>query len=231
MEKEAGSVGESITVVADDRENVAPVIAALRAIPGVEVICRRLKLGDYQIGHWIFERKTLRDLIESIIEGRLFSQANRLAAAGQPAAIILEGRTADLSCTQMRRQAIQGALISLSLIFELPVLRSFDAAETARLLVYAGQQLRRQGTDKTPRHGRRPKRRRKLQLYVLQGLPGIGSEKAERLLDHFGSVQAVMVAPEAELRQVRGIGERLAHGIRWVLGPDEPPGSCVPAVR
>jgi ERCC4-type nuclease len=64
-----------------------------------------------------------------------------------------------------------------------------------------------------------------LQLYVLQGLPGIGPERAERLLTQFGGVEAVMVASRRELQSVPGIGEKTAEAIRWLLAQD-PPGSA-----
>lgn len=217
MKEEGSSFRKAITIVADHRENAAPVVPILRGLAGVEVVCQDLKIGDYRLNDWIFERKTLVDFAESVIDGRLFSQAHRLASAESSAAIILEGRAADLARSQMRREALQGALISLSLIFQIPVLRSFGPSETAHLLIYAAQQLHRHDTHYTIRRGRRPKRRRRLQLFVLEGLPGIGYEKAQRLLDHFGSVQAVMNASSDDLQQVDGIGEKLAHSIRWIL--------------
>jgi DNA excision repair protein ERCC-4 len=218
MEEVTAHAQEStVVIVADTRENAAPVIEVLRVMPGVEVVTRSLKRGDYLVRGWIFERKTLPDLIESIIDGRLFSQAHRLVQAGAPTAIILEGKASDIAGTLMRREAIQGALTSLSIIYRIPVLRALDAAETARLLVYAAHQLRRHAADQIVRRGRRPKRRRRLQLHLLQGLPGIGLEKAIRLLDHFGSVEAVMRAGAADLEQVDGIGEKLAGSIRWIL--------------
>jgi len=91
-----------------------------------------------------FEGKTLVvDFAESIKDGRLFAQANRLVAHDQTIAIILESRAADLAQSQMWREAFQGALISLSLIYWIPILRSIDPAETAWLLVSATKQLSR----------------------------------------------------------------------------------------
>jgi len=181
-----------------------------------------MKIGDYQINDWLFERKTLLDFAESIKDGRLFSQANRLLRAGSSVAFILEGKAGDLARSRMRRESLQGALISLSLIYQIPVLRSLDPGETAGLLLYAGQQLQRTESDHIFRHGRRPKRRRRLQLYVLQGLPGIGPERAERLLTRFGGVEAVMVASQQELQSVPGIGEKIGETVRWLLARDGP---------
>ncbi len=210
---------QSIQIIADTREQTAGVVESLKLMPGIEVTSGQLKSGDYQVNGWLFERKTLVDFAESIKDGRLFAQANRLAAHDQ-IAIILEGRAADLAQSQMRREAFQGALISLSLIYRIPILRSLDPAETARLLVFASQQLNRNESAVGVRHDRRPKRRRRLQLYLLQGLPGIGLQKAGRLLEKFGSVEAVMTASAEDLMTVDGIGPKLAQSIRWILERD-----------
>ncbi len=111
----------------------------------------------------------------------------------------------------------EGAVITLTLIYELPLLRSHDPAETARLLVYAGDQLRRHSDGAIPRHGNRPKTRRRIQLRVLQGLPGIGPSRAAALLEQFERVEAVMSASIESLQMVDGIGSKTAASIRWAL--------------
>jgi DNA excision repair protein ERCC-4 len=208
-----------VVVVVDDREREAGVLAALRQFPEVQVRIGRLKCGDYEVdGSCVFERKTLLDFAASIVDGRLFRQGWRLAKSCPLAALILEGRARDLENCPVRREAMQGALVSLSLIYRLPVLRSVDPAETARLLLYAGRQLRRSQAADALRSGYRPKTRRRRQLRVLHALPGVGSDRAASLLDAFGSVQAVMSADEAALQAVAGIGVRTAAAIREVLG-------------
>lgn len=209
---------ESLLILADDREAASPVPEILRKIPGVEVSLQRLPVGDYELKHrCVFERKTMPDFAASIVDGRLFTQAQRLARLELPAVIILEGRGRQLAEVNVRREALQGAMISLGLIFHLPVLRSLDANETAHLLVYSARQLQRQEWTSGIRYGRRPKQRRRLQLQILQALPGIGPAKAQLLLERFGSVQAVMAAALETLQQVEGIGPKIAAGIRYVL--------------
>ena len=48
----------------------------------------------------------------------------------------------------------------------------------------------------------------------MRGLPGVGPARAERLLDAFGSVEAVMQAGAEELEAVRGVGGETAGKIR-----------------
>ena len=52
---------------------------------------------------------------------------------------------------------------------------------------------------------------------MLQGLAGVGPERAKRLLDEFGSVESVLTASMEDLRAVDGIGLTTAEAIRWVV--------------
>ena len=69
-----------ISIIADDRERKSEVIQHLSEMKNVSVGIKRLCLGDYLVNNrLVFERKTLNDFALSIIDGRLFSQAIRLA--------------------------------------------------------------------------------------------------------------------------------------------------------
>jgi excinuclease UvrABC nuclease subunit len=72
------------------------------------------------------------------------------------------------------------------------------------------------------REGRRPRAKLSIQTRVLQGLPGVGPERARRLLERFGDLETVMAAGVTELASVRGIGRSTAQAIRWAVkdGPD-----------
>lgn len=182
---------------------------------------RRLDLGDYLLDErLLFERKNLRDFADSLKDGRLFEQDVRLAASPLHKAIILEGRTGDLAVSGMRREALQGALISLTLFLGIPLLRSVDAGESARLILYADRQFDHIARQMPPRlfKGKRPKGKRKTQLQILQALPGIGLGAAHNLLEQFGSVEAVLAADEQALLGVAGIGIGRAKAIRWAIG-------------
>jgi len=83
---------DRIEVIADDREAESGIVESLRAMRGVSVAVRRLRLGDYLVdGRLLFERKTVDDLVESIVDGRLRSQGVRLATARYRAVVVLEG--------------------------------------------------------------------------------------------------------------------------------------------
>ncbi len=89
---------EVINIVADDREANSGVLDALKHHPERTVRIARMRLGDYQVGgRLLFERKTLRDLAESIIDGRFLGQARRLAANPPRPVILLEGTARDVA--------------------------------------------------------------------------------------------------------------------------------------
>ncbi|HAM72372.1 MAG TPA: nuclease [Verrucomicrobiales bacterium] len=166
-----------LEIVADDREAGQPVLAALTRLGVTAGRVERLGLGDYLVGGTLLvERKSARDFIASLIDGRLFSQAARLARHTGPSCLLLEGSGRELSSQGVSREAIQGALITLGLVFHLPVLRSVVPEESARLILMAWRQLIRQDRDEIGRPGRRPRRRKRAQLMALQGLPFVGPQ-------------------------------------------------------
>jgi len=222
VEKKKEDVFVRTQIVVDDREQTAPVLKHLRALPNADVEVRRLKAGDYLADDCLlFERKTVRDFGLSMRDGRLFKQARRLAAGRYRAVYILEGNTARLTSVGVRREGVQGAIIALTIMLNIPLLRSLSPEETARLIYFASDQLKRLPKGGLYRAGRRPKGKRRRQLFILQGLPGIGPELAERLLDTFGSAENVFGATRDELAEVHGIGDKTAKAIRMLVSEEQ----------
>ena len=213
-----------IQIIADDRERKSNVIQMLKDTEEVIVHIERLSIGDYCADNLlVFERKTLKDFASSIIDGRLFGQMTRLAKSTFKGLMILEGTGTDLAEIGVRREAMQGALITISLILGIPVLRSKEPSETAKLIIYATRQIRSIARGGYQRHGYQPKDKRKKQIFILQGLPGVGRERAIRLLDRFGTVEGVIRASGEELESIDGIGKGIAQKIRWAVSEHRRP--------
>jgi len=205
-------------IVVDDRETRCGIVEILEGTESVSVTVNRLTCGDYEIdGKLLFERKTLADLIISVKDGRLFRQGCKLAQEEKRGIIILEGTSNDLVSSGMRREAIQGALITLTVFLGIPLLRSRNLQETVRLMLYTARQNQSIASGALHRHGVRPRGKRKTQLHILQGLPGIGPERALTLLEQFGSVEAVLTASFEELATIKGIGKHTADSIQWAV--------------
>ena len=145
----------------------------------------------------------------------MFQQAGKLASVPMQSMIILEGTSSMVQSFGLTREAIQGALVSLSLVFKIPLLRSRNPEETARLILYAARQVQSHGCKQLyPRtfpYARRLKDKYKRQIHVLQGLPGIGPARASLLLDKFGTLKAIFNSPVHELEQIPGIGRNTAR--------------------
>lgn len=205
-------------IVADDRERSSGVIEHLGQLPEVRVEVKRIDDGDFVVeGQFVVERKTLRDFAQSLLDGRLFRQASRLAHSSLRPVLILEGTAGDLQVSNVTRDSLQGALITVSVFYGIPILRAKDPPETARLIVYLARQARRVAKGGFSRPGYRPTGSRARQLFILQGLPGVGPDRAARLLDRFSTIQGVANASSAALAEIDGIGEKTAARIRAIL--------------
>jgi len=210
---------ENVQIVVDDRERPSGVVLELEKLGRVVVNIEHLSLGDYCIdGAVLIERKTAADFAQSLIDGRLFAQARRMVTSHLRPAYIIEGTSAEWSGLGVSREALQGALVTLMLIFDVPVFRSSDLAESARLILCIGSQLvRLRDPGYVPYRQAKAKRKKTRQLRILQTLPGIGPDRAKRLLEGFGTVRACFGATTAELMEVEGIGPKTAAAIDQVI--------------
>ena len=182
-----------------------------------------LPVGDYLIeDKIIIERKTLSDFLVSIKNGRIFQQAYRMAKSGKNGLIILEGDKSMVDSSSMSRKAVQGALIHLEVFVGIPVIRSLNVQETAALMVdilhqCQQQQLPRQKHIISGNPGIRINKEQRQKLFIIQNLPGIGTNKGMALLKSFGTIENIMNASQVDLTKVKGIGKKLAERIYAVL--------------
>jgi ERCC4-type nuclease len=197
----------------DQREHADTLVNELLERYNVEIEYRQLKLGDYRIPPGtVVERKTADDFCRSIIDGRLFSQAYRLAEYADNPILILEGDHEDVT-VGVADAAVEGALVSLAQSFRLPVLRTAGQVESARVLHRLATQRARAGSNSGVLRGGKGKRLRTRKVRFLRGLPAVGPKLAGALLKHFGTVRAMLSASAGELAQVAGIGVDRARDI------------------
>src|SRR5690606_35758435 len=179
-------------------------------------------VGDYQVDDLVLvERKTIPDLAASIRDGRWFLQAVKLSATPMQSLVILEGTSFNYQNLGIKWETIQGALISLSLLFKIPLLRSRNPEETAKLILYSAGQIRRSGTCAGPvRHfpiGQKRSSKTRKQIHVLQGFSGIGPEWAKILLEKFGSLKAIFEAFSEDVEAIPGIGKKARSKIKELM--------------
>jgi len=108
-----------IAIRTDTREAPSGIPLILEKTYGIKTPVENLKTGDYIIGDGIVvERKTASDFVQSIIDGRLFKQAWMMKKYSDQSLVIITG---DLSTIDnIHPHAINGALISLTMAWQLP---------------------------------------------------------------------------------------------------------------
>jgi len=210
-------------ITIDAREPTA--LEEVFRIKGNMIIHRQTLLaGDYLFdGDLLVERKTIPDFCRSIKDGRLFHQAKILSKSKVPACIILEGRNRDFKETDFLPQAIQGILLTISLSFRIPILRTKTTEESAAVMLQCFKQLTKDKLEEQ-RFYPRPvpfKQKRQVwlrrQIHILEGFPGIGVDRAERLLTKFGNLHAVFTAGQEELLEVPGFGKKTVERFFEIL--------------
>jgi len=205
-----------LKITVDYRETASGLTDLLKNSDALVEIAK-LSYGDYIINDAItVERKTAKDFLISIIDGRLFNQLSNLKKFCNHPILLIEGNPYETD-HNFDRMAIKGAIVSTQTMWYVPVIFARTKEDSRDILLMISRQL---GTciDVVPlRGGYRPKRIKSKQLYLLQGFPQVGHKLAKRLILHFKSVSKVMNAPVQALTEVDGIGIISAQKIREVL--------------
>ncbi|ABN57347.1 MULTISPECIES: DEAD/DEAH box helicase [Methanoculleus] len=206
--------GPAITV--DDRETSSRVVGRLYEL-GASIALERLEVGDYAVGDRILvERKTVQDFMNTLVERDLFGQIKAMADAVPRPVLIIEGEDDLYSVRNIHPNAIRGTLAAITVDMGVALIRTRDADDTADTLYVLAQ---REGSERGERkvHPKKSYRSvREEQEYALAAFPNVGLKSARLLLEHFGSLKAIVDAEPEELAAVHGIGEKTARAI-WDL--------------
>lgn len=214
-------------IIIDSREDIEKIKNILKQNKHVSFEVKQLKHGDFILNSTIiFERKTLSNFIISIKDGRLFRQGYKAITESKPYILILEGIKSSITGSRMSREAVQGALVHLSVFMGIPILRTKDLTETLSLIVAAGKQeekiLTKSNRSIYSKHQKARKSNiKKLQVQVLQNFPGVGKQRALDILANFGSLKDVFNATEKQLCNVQGIGKKTARNILKMMNTDD----------
>ncbi|MFC1582324.1 ERCC4 domain-containing protein [Planctomycetota bacterium] len=213
--------GKTFDVVVDEREQGHRIPARLEEYFGARVSLARLPYGSFLVeGDICIKRFTAQEFIRATIRGGIFQMAAGMNEAHERALIIIEG---DLETTgyKVHPHAVKGALTSLTMRWNMPVLFARDSGETVLLLWLIGTQEAVARSAMHKRHGGSPKDPERQRLYVLQGLSDVGPALAARIMEHFGSLRAFINASVEELEEVKGIGSETAQQIHDVVAGND----------
>lgn len=205
-------------IIVDNRERNPELLAFLNR-NGVDLTFAQLPIGDYILSdRMCAERKTEKDFENSIIDTRLFEQANRLSNSFEKAVMIIEN---DGSERAMGRNIILGAILKLHSEFGIQVLFSSSGEETAYILnKLADKEQQREGREPRLAGQKKASSTYQWQLLILGSIPGIGPTLAKSLIRHFKTLKNVALASPEELMEVEKIGRKKADKVFEILNSE-----------
>lgn len=203
---------QSINIICDTRERNSGIIKELIS-KGANISFERMEIGDYICSDQvIIERKTIKDLVGSIMDKRLFVQAKALVDICSKPMIIIEG---DLSLysTSLHPHALASAISSIAVDFRIPVITTKNQKETAEI-IYAIAKREQIERKRRVSIGKRKGIGLRYQMEeAIAAFPHIDQKLAVRLLKHFKTIKDLINADLIELTKVKGIGEKIAQDI------------------
>jgi DNA excision repair protein ERCC-4 len=224
-----------VRIVVDERERNSNIPELLKNA-GAVIDFTQLKVGDYVVSsETAVERKTVRDLISSIYDGRLFLQCSDLIKHYQKPLLVVQGNIAELAeapedvedtDTKLHAERMPlayDALITVATEFRIPIIHTPSAEQTAQLLVTLVNRSLREGKATGPLL-RKIKKENPIyiqQLSVLGSLPGVGEKLAARMLKKFHTPIRALNASAAELATIPGFGLARAERVRKILNTSD----------
>jgi Fanconi anemia group M protein len=201
-------------IYVDTREFRSDVVKHLSE--DYRVVAKQMDIGDYLISdRIIIERKRVDDFLDSLKDGRLFSQLVEMKRNYDIPLLIIEGES--LFIRGFHENAIYGALVSIIVDYQIPIIFTKNARETAKFIDIL---IKRESSEKREislRKEKRPMSDEERQRYIVESLPNVSATLSKRLLEHFGSVKDVINAEVGELIQVKGIGRKTAEEIYEIV--------------
>ena len=216
-------VEDGVEVVVDQRELDSSIAKDLSTRDGLVTRLETLAVGDYVLSDRVaVERKSAADFVDSMLDGdrSMFEQVGELSRAYARPVMVVEG-TNLYGQRDIDPNAIRGALASLAVDFDVSVLRTEGEDDTTELLATIAKREQETRDREVSVHGEKTtKTRAEQQEYVVSAIADIGPVTARTLLEHFGTVEAVMTAREEDLLEVDGVGPVTAERIREVVGSE-----------
>ena len=221
-----------VRIVVDEWEKSSNIPELLKNA-GAIIDFTQLKVGDYVVSsETAVERKTVRDLISSIYDGRLFLQCSDLVKYYQKPLLVMQGNiaelgensedvggTEDIKLHTERMSLAYDALITVATEFRIPIIHTPSPEQTAQLLVTLVNRSLQEAKATGPLL-RKIKKENPIdiqQLSVLASLPGVGEKLAARMLKKFHTPLRALNASAAELATIPGFGFARAERVRKVL--------------
>jgi Fanconi anemia group M protein len=206
---------DQVVIFVDFREEPSGIREVMEELGG-NIRKLDLKVGDYICSDRVcVERKTSDDFINSIIDGRIFQQAEELIDNFEKPILIIEGNNFRLG---MNENALKAALSSLILNYGISVITTVNELDTAKTIYWLAKKEQEEAKRTIIIKGRKkPKDIKKLQEHIISGFPGVSTTISKRILKEFKTIKKFSNATEEDLKKIDGIGKVLAKKLRKVM--------------
>jgi Fanconi anemia group M protein len=213
-----------------EKDKIASIIREFHLVERMQ-----LKLGDILVisnsGACLVERKTPKDLFQSIRTNRLWDQLLRFMKAkrmlGFPIKrrlLLIDGSFSEYEWDGSRVwKSLMGAIQEIIWVYQIPVIFVENDSALEAFLKTLIDREEKQKNESLPkaRWYRKPVSKelpiKDRKQYIVASLPFIGEKLASNLMERFRSIEALVNASEEKLERVEGIGKKRANLIYQIL--------------
>ena len=230
-------------IILDHRESSSTLAAYLRSM-GFKIEFQHLDCGDIKISEQvIIERKTSRDLLNSLVDGRLMKQCHKLVhICSNPLLLIELGEVG----SSVHPNAVLGAMAHITLDIGIPVMMTKNTLESAHFISIATKRedlteiiektytepfdekeidskveaarneinsLINDDSHQSPLIEKWKLDFERLNIDLISSLIGVEQDIASILLDGFGTIVKIFTASRSELIKIEGIDNTIIEKI------------------
>lgn len=190
---------------------------------GLELDIRQLGIADFvlqtkdldnKIQNVGIERKTVNDLLNSIIDRRLLNQLIILKQNFDIPLLIIEGEENVYRLRNFHPNSIRGIMATIAIDFQIPIIYSRGFKDTAKYISLIAKRLEKTRKPLSLLPKRKTLSLKDSQLAVIESFPGVGSTIAKSLIKNFGSIANIVNADVNELQNVEKIGKIKARELK-----------------
>ncbi len=139
IEKKEKYKNPKIKIIVDTREKQSFVPTNLES-KKANWEFKTLTEGDYEIGHYRIERKTINDFASSFISGRLELQLKNLKKLHQNPILLFENSSSPIK-TKLHKNVIKSNLLKITLELKIPVIYTDSEEDTANQLILLAKRI------------------------------------------------------------------------------------------
>jgi len=187
---------------------------------GIKTERTKLDVGDYYFYGITIERKTVHDLYNSIVSGRLWNQLFTLKDNSDRCLLLVTGELPVIFSKEdiKRRNIIIGGISSVMLSIQIPVIMIRSDIDAS---YFISQMYLSCGKDKSRERPIPVKKKyesiEEIRENMLACIPKIGIRNAKNILKRYKTIRDVCNASIEDLKKIEGISNKRAYLILKVL--------------